>query len=60
VGQLAILGAAGMAASFILGGLGFDIERRQQGEAARTQLLQAMQITSSRLANIQKKVQGTK
>ena len=49
--------AAGIAASFVLGGLGFDIEQ-QRGREAKAQLLQAMQITSSKLTNIQKKVQG--
>jgi transposase len=55
------LGAAGIAASLFVGALSLDLDRRQrqQGEAARAQLIQAMQITSSQLQRIQKKVQGT-
>lgn len=52
--------AAGIAASFLVGGLGIDWQRQQQerGLEARAQLLQAMQITSSKLQRIQKRVQG--
>jgi hypothetical protein len=55
------LGAAGIAASLFVGALSLDLDRQQkkQGEAARAQLIQAMQITSSQLQRIQKKVQGT-
>lgn len=52
--------AAGIAASLFLGGVGFEVERREkarQGAVARAQLLQAMQITSTKLNKIQKKVQ---
>jgi hypothetical protein len=54
-------GAASIAASLFVGALSLDLGRheRQQGEAARAQLIQAMQITSSHLQRIQKKVQGT-
>jgi len=54
-------GAAGIAASLFVGALSLDLDRRQrqEGEAARAQLIQAMQITSSQLQRIQKKVQGT-
>ncbi len=55
--------AAGIAASLCLGGVGLELEHRQrvreQGEAARAQLIQAMHITSAKLKNIQKKVRGT-
>jgi hypothetical protein len=54
--------AAGVAASLCLGGLGFEMQHRRQvrdqGEAARAQLIQAMHITSSKLQKIQKKVRG--
>jgi len=54
--------SAGMAASLLVGALGLEMERRQrarqQGEVARAQLIQAMQITSTQLDKIQKKVQG--
>lgn len=54
--------AAGLAASLCLGALGLEMEHRQrvreQGEAARAQLLQAMRITSVKLQVIQKRVQG--
>ena len=54
--------AAAVAASLCLGGLGLEMEHRQrtreQGEAARAQLIQAMHITSSKLQKIQKKVRG--
>ncbi len=55
------LGAAAIAASLFVGALSLDLDRRQreEGEAARAQLIQAMQITSSQLQRIQKKVQGT-
>jgi transposase len=54
-------GAAGIAASLFVGALSLDLDRRerQQGEAARAQLIQAMQITSSQLQRIQRRVQGT-
>lgn len=53
--------AAGIAASFLVVGLSVDVEhrRQEQGQAARTQLLQAMQITSAKLAKIHQKVQGS-
>lgn len=54
--------AAAVAASLGVVGLGLEIEHRQrvreQGEAARAQLIQAMEITSHKLQKIQKKVQG--
>jgi len=54
-------GAAGIAASLFAGALSLDLDRRerQEGEAARAQLVQAMEITSNQLQRIQKKVQGT-
>jgi hypothetical protein len=55
--------AIGLAASLCLGAVGLEVEHRkrvrEQGEAARAQLLQAMQITSVKLHKIQKKVRGT-
>lgn len=55
--------AVGLAASLFLGAAGMELEHRQrvrrQGEEARAQLLQAMQITSVKLHKIQKKVRGT-
>jgi hypothetical protein len=55
--------AAGIAASLCLGGVGLELEHRrqvrEQGQAARAQLIQAMHITSSKLQKIQKKVRGT-
>jgi len=55
------LSAAGVAASLFVGALSLDLDRRErrEGEAARAQLIQAMQITSSQLQRIQKRVQGT-
>jgi len=54
--------AAAVAASLGVVGLGLEMEHRQrvreQGEAARAQLIQAMEITSNKLQKIQKKVQG--
>jgi hypothetical protein len=54
--------SAGIAASLLVGALGLEMERRerarQQGEVARAQLIQALQITSTQLDKIQKKVQG--
>ena len=54
--------AAGLAASLCLGALGLEMERRErmreQGQAARAQLIQALEITSSKLQRIHKKVQG--
>jgi hypothetical protein len=53
---------AAIAASLCLGAVGLELEHRQrerqQGEAARAQLLQAMHITSAKLQKIQKKVRG--
>jgi hypothetical protein len=55
--------AAGIAASLFAGAVGLELERRdrmrRQGEAARAQLIQALEITSSKLGKVQKKVQGT-
>ncbi len=54
--------AAAIAASLCLGGVGLEMEHRrqvrEQGEAARAQLIQAMHITSNKLQKIQKKVRG--
>jgi len=55
--------AAAIAASLLLASTGLDLERRQrlvreQGEEARAQLIQAMEITSAQLNKIHKKVQG--
>ena len=54
--------AAAVATSVLLGGLGVELERRErvrhEGEGARAQLVQAMQITSTKLNQIQRKVQG--
>ncbi|HTS46312.1 MAG TPA: hypothetical protein VMH05_00125 [Bryobacteraceae bacterium] len=55
--------AAAIAASLLLASTGLDLERRQrlvraQGEQARAQLIQAMEITSAQLNKIHKKVQG--
>ena len=55
--------AAAIAASLLLASTGLDLERRQrlarqQGQAARAQLIQAMEITSAQLNKIHKKVQG--
>lgn len=53
---------AAIAASLMVGAVDFELDRRertrQQGEAARAQLIQAMQITSTQLDRIHKKVQG--
>lgn len=53
---------AGIAASLCLGGVVLEMEHRrqvrEQGEAARAQLIQAMHITSGKLQKIQKKVRG--
>jgi hypothetical protein len=55
--------AVGVAASLCLGALELEMEHRHrvqlQGEAARTQLIQAMQITSRKLHQIHKRVQGS-
>jgi hypothetical protein len=56
--------AAGIAASLCLGALGLEMEHRhtvelRQGQAARAQLIQAMEITSKKLRQIHKRVQGT-
>jgi hypothetical protein len=55
--------AAAIAASLLFASTGLDLERRQrlareQGEEARAQLLQAMEITSVELNKIHQKVQG--
>jgi hypothetical protein len=54
--------SAGIAASLLVGAMSLDLGRRektrQQGEEARAQLIQAMQITSTQLDKIHKKVQG--
>ncbi|MBZ5611978.1 MAG: hypothetical protein LAP38_27265 [Acidobacteriia bacterium] len=54
--------AAGIAASLVMGALSFELDRRererQQGQAARAQLIQAIQITSAQLDKINRKVQG--
>ncbi len=56
------LSAAAIAASLALVATGFELDLRQrerrQGEAARAQLIQAMQITSVQLDKINRKVQG--
>jgi|SRR5579864_7309382 len=55
--------AVGVAASLCLGALGLEMEHRLrerlQGEAARAQLIQAMRITSAKLHQIHKRVQGS-
>lgn len=55
--------AAGIAAGLCLGALGIEVEHRQkvqrEGEAARAQLIQAMHITSTKLRQIHKRVQGS-
>jgi hypothetical protein len=55
--------AAGLAASLCLGALGLEMEHRrnvqQQGQAASAQLIRAMHITSTKLHQIHKRVQGT-
>lgn len=54
--------AAGVAACLCLGALGLEMEHRrrveQQGRAASAQLMQAMHITSVKLRQIHKRVQG--
>lgn len=54
--------AAGIAASLCLGAVGIEMEHRRtverEGEAARAQLIQAMHITSTKLRQIHKRVQG--
>jgi hypothetical protein len=54
--------AAGIAAGLLVGALGLEMDRRerarQQGEAARAQLIQAIEITSVQLDKIHRKVQG--
>jgi hypothetical protein len=50
--------AGAMAASLFAGALGLEQWReRQRGQEAREQLLQAMEITGSKLQRIQKKIQ---
>jgi hypothetical protein len=50
--------AGAMAASLFAGALGIGQWReRQRGQEAREQLLQAMEITGSKLQRIQKKIQ---
>jgi len=55
--------AIGVAASLCLGAVRLEVEHRnrvrEEGEAARAKLMQAMQITSVKLHKIQKKVRGT-
>lgn len=55
--------AAGIAASLFVGAVGLEMEHRrkveQQGQAARAQLIQAMHITSTKLHQIHKRVQGS-
>lgn len=55
--------AAGIAAGLCLGALGIEVEHRQkvqrEGEAARAQLMQAIHITSIKLKQIHKRVQGS-
>jgi len=54
--------AVGVAACLCLGAVDLEMEHqrrvRAEGEAARAQLIQAMQITSAKLHKIQKKVRG--
>jgi hypothetical protein len=54
--------AAGLAASLCLGAVELELRHQQkvrlEGEQARAQLVQAMQITSVKLRHIQKKVRG--
>ena len=55
--------AAAVAACLLLATTRLDLERRQriareQGQAARAQLIQALEITSVQLGKIHKKVQG--
>jgi hypothetical protein len=50
--------AGAMAASLFAGAIGIEQWReRQRGQEAREQLLQAMEITGSKLQKIQKKIQ---
>ncbi len=50
--------AGAMAASLFVGAMGIGQWReRQRGQEARDQLLQAMEITGSKLQRIQKKIQ---
>ena len=55
--------AIGIAASLFAASAGLELERRErmrrQGEEARAQLIQALEITSSKLGKVQKKVQDT-
>lgn len=54
--------AAGLAASLLVGVFGIEMQQRQRtrerGEVARAQLMQAMRLTSVKLHQIHKKVQG--
>jgi hypothetical protein len=54
--------AAGMAAALCLGAVGVEMEHhrrvQREGEAAKAQLMQAMHITSAKLRQIHKRVQG--
>ncbi len=52
------LSSAIAAALIVALGGGYAWERHRQGEEARAQLIQAMEITSSKLEKIHKKVQG--
>jgi len=49
-----------IAASMILGAVNFQLDSRdrRQGQAARAQLIEAMQITSTQLDKIHNKVRG--
>ena len=55
--------AAGIAATLLLGAVGLELDRREkarrEGEAARTQLIQAIEIASTQLDKIHRKVQGS-
>ena len=49
-----------IAASVLVLAVGMERRhQRQQGEAAKAQLMQALEITSGKLGRIQKKVRGT-
>ena len=63
MGELAVLGSGRVGSVVVSGALGLEMEHRrnvqQQGQAARAQLIRAMQITSTKLHQIHKRVQGT-
>jgi hypothetical protein len=54
--------AAGIAATLLLGAVGLELDRREkvrrEGLEARAQLIQAIQIASTQLDKVHKKVQG--